>query len=339
MELGIKPDKIKAIPANVSAAILPKTLFGEKYVDLDLPTAPSAARLAAGAVITRDRSQVAIETSTVLDNLEPLLTAVSPADLNAALTAIATAVQGRGAAIGDLLATTNTYAARLRPTVPTLLQDASLFAGVGDGYTQASGPLLATLRNASVTARTLTAKERQLADLLGITQGLATTAGDFIADVGGNLVKIVRVSRPVLSLLQKYSPELACTIRGVVKAKSRLEAVFADGPYLKARLYVSLSRGMYKYGIDSPKSLDLSEYGPYCPITPKNGKGVVPFPPVPHQLDQIRGTPQPLNSLNGLPGIPLDLDLGTGTSAPATGAGQVPAPSDLLGMLLGGVLG
>src|SRR4051794_40058025 len=32
LTLGIKPDKIGKIPDNVTASILPKTLFGEKYV-------------------------------------------------------------------------------------------------------------------------------------------------------------------------------------------------------------------------------------------------------------------------------------------------------------------
>ena len=40
LELGIKPEQIGSIPANVTAAIVPKTLFGEKYVELDHPQGP-----------------------------------------------------------------------------------------------------------------------------------------------------------------------------------------------------------------------------------------------------------------------------------------------------------
>ncbi|MFD1049940.1 MlaD family protein, partial [Kibdelosporangium lantanae] len=32
MDLAMQPDKLDAIPANVSARLLPKTLFGERYV-------------------------------------------------------------------------------------------------------------------------------------------------------------------------------------------------------------------------------------------------------------------------------------------------------------------
>src|SRR6476659_10463258 len=34
LTLGLQPDKIGAIPKNVTASILPKTLFGEEFVNL-----------------------------------------------------------------------------------------------------------------------------------------------------------------------------------------------------------------------------------------------------------------------------------------------------------------
>ncbi|WP_157581584.1 MlaD family protein, partial [Phycicoccus sp. Root563] len=37
LELALKPEMATLIPANVSARLLPKTLFGERYVDLVSP--------------------------------------------------------------------------------------------------------------------------------------------------------------------------------------------------------------------------------------------------------------------------------------------------------------
>src|SRR3954454_8093900 len=42
LTLGLYPSQRHIIPANVTARILPKTLFGEKYVALQVPDAPSA---------------------------------------------------------------------------------------------------------------------------------------------------------------------------------------------------------------------------------------------------------------------------------------------------------
>src|SRR5947209_3172558 len=41
LSLAINKGQLSKIPANVEARILPKTLFGEKYVDLVIPTGES----------------------------------------------------------------------------------------------------------------------------------------------------------------------------------------------------------------------------------------------------------------------------------------------------------
>lgn len=44
VELALKPDQVKEISSQVSARILPKTLFGEKYVALVPPQGGKAGR-------------------------------------------------------------------------------------------------------------------------------------------------------------------------------------------------------------------------------------------------------------------------------------------------------
>jgi len=68
IEMALQPDQVAGIPVNVSARILPKTLFGERFVDLVIPTDPSATTIAAGDTIGQDRSTVAIELEQVFDN-------------------------------------------------------------------------------------------------------------------------------------------------------------------------------------------------------------------------------------------------------------------------------
>src|SRR2546423_1519286 len=60
IKMRLQPNKAKLIPANVSARLVPKTIFGEKYVDLVLPRQPTG-RLASGSVIPEDRSRPALE--------------------------------------------------------------------------------------------------------------------------------------------------------------------------------------------------------------------------------------------------------------------------------------
>src|SRR3954465_573444 len=85
LRLAMKPNQIKLIPSNVQARILPKTLFGQKYVELVSPdnTGPqkvasgspaSVPPLKSGDVITQDRSSTAIEIEQLYDNLLPFIT-------------------------------------------------------------------------------------------------------------------------------------------------------------------------------------------------------------------------------------------------------------------------
>ncbi|MGH3927444.1 MAG: MlaD family protein, partial [Pseudonocardiaceae bacterium] len=75
VQLLLHPDKVALIPANVQARLLPKTLFGERYVSLVIPERPAARSLVAGEVIGQDRSQAARELESALDGLLPLLQA------------------------------------------------------------------------------------------------------------------------------------------------------------------------------------------------------------------------------------------------------------------------
>src|SRR5436190_5380196 len=65
LKLAIQPGMVRQLPANVTAVMVPSTLFGERYVNLVLPKAPVTARLGNDAVIYQDRSRDAIEVETV----------------------------------------------------------------------------------------------------------------------------------------------------------------------------------------------------------------------------------------------------------------------------------
>ena len=115
LRLALQPGALKDVPANVTAQMLPTTLFGERYVALIPPATPSPRRLASGAEIGQDRSANAIELEKVLQNVLPLLTAVRPDKLSATLTAIAQALQGRGEELGQTLVRFDDYLGKTQP--------------------------------------------------------------------------------------------------------------------------------------------------------------------------------------------------------------------------------
>ena len=132
LTLGLYPDMRDTIPGNVTGSIVPKTLFGEKYVSLIVPEGPIADAIEVDAVI--DRTDVSTEVEQVLNDLYPLLRAVQPAEINMTLNAIATALEGRGDQLGNNLETIDSYLKRLNPEIPALVEDLRLTGEVSDVY-------------------------------------------------------------------------------------------------------------------------------------------------------------------------------------------------------------
>ena len=125
VRLGIFPSQMHTIPSNVTGAIVPKTLFGEKYVSLVVPgDKPAPTSLEPNAVIPR--TKVPVEVQKVLADLYPLLRTVQPADINLTLNAISTALEGRGQALGRDLVTVDHYLKRLNPQIPQIVADLRL---------------------------------------------------------------------------------------------------------------------------------------------------------------------------------------------------------------------
>lgn len=224
VELGIEPDKMREIPGNVTAAILPKTLFGEKFVDLTVPSDPAGTPLEAGQTI--EQTDMPVEVERVLNDLYPLLRTIQPAELNYTLNALATALEGRGDTLGETLVTLDAYLRKLNPEVPALMEDIRLLAEVTDVYGDVLPQLAEVLRNTTLTGNTLVEKEQQLTAFLRDLTSFSDTTTEFLNDNGNNIVRLAQVSEPILALLERYSPTSECLLKGLVRQAPRLASTF-----------------------------------------------------------------------------------------------------------------
>lgn len=214
--LGIYPNQIDTIPENVSGSIVPKTLFGEKYVALDIPADPSPHHIEAGDVIKR--TEVSIEVEKVLSDLYPLLRTVQPADINLTLNALSTALEGRGDEIGDNLETVDSYLKRINPQIPQLIEDLRLTAQVSDTYAEVMPQIADILDDTVKTTGTLEDREVRLQALFDDVTSFSDTARGFLEDNGDNLIRFSEISQQQLRVFAKYAPEYNCLTRGIVNA-------------------------------------------------------------------------------------------------------------------------
>jgi len=247
IEIALQPEKAGMIPKDVSARLLPKTLFGEKFVALVAPGRPSGARIAEGDVIPQDRSTTAIELETVLDNLLPLLRTIQPEKLNATLNAFATALEGRGERIGENLELVDGYFTEFNPRLETFKTDITGLADVSQIYADAAPDLVRMLRNFSVTTQTVAERSQSYAGFLAGTAGFARTTQDFLSENEQRIIQVNAVGRPTLALLAKYSPEYPCLLQGLTQSNDFIGKTFANGE-LHITLEVVKSRPGYEPG-------------------------------------------------------------------------------------------
>ncbi|MGK2887893.1 MAG: MlaD family protein, partial [Rhodococcus sp. (in: high G+C Gram-positive bacteria)] len=120
--MAIDPDKAEMIPSNTTARLLPKTLFGERYVALMVPEKNSASPVVDGTVLRQDVSGNAIEVGQLLDNLLPLLEAIPPQDLANTLGALSQGLDGRGAELGLTIDRLENIFAGLNTELPNIQQ-------------------------------------------------------------------------------------------------------------------------------------------------------------------------------------------------------------------------
>jgi phospholipid/cholesterol/gamma-HCH transport system substrate-binding protein len=193
LRLALQPDSTRWVPAGVTARLLPKTLFGERYVSLEMPATPGRA-ITDGDTIGQDRSSSALELEKVLDDVLPLLRTIAPAQLATTLGVLAQALQGRGDQLGANLAQLDDYLIRLNPHVPTLRTDLARLADTLEAYHGAADDLITLLRNATVTMTTVYDQRAQLAALLADTTDAAEYATGFLDRHGDRIIQVGQVS-------------------------------------------------------------------------------------------------------------------------------------------------
>ncbi|MEV4054266.1 MCE family protein [Amycolatopsis sp. NPDC049688] len=302
LELALDPGKTHVIPKNVSARLLPKTLFGERYVALQLPEAPEAP-IEAGDVIPQDRSSAAIELQKVLDDVMPLLQAVQPEKLSSTLTAVSTALEGRGKQLGQTLVQLSDYLGKLNPSLPDIKADITGLANVANTYDKAAPDLLQALSDLTTTSRTIVDQRAQLSDLYATVTAASVDLTSFLQVNKDNLIRLTTAIQPTLDVLAKYAPEYPCLLRQLAESVPRAELAFGKGTahpeVSRVTIEFAASRGKYLPGVDEPKYED--KRGPRCyPQVPK--PGVWPqYPPDGAIKDGSSKPPPPKNPPETLP--------------------------------------
>lgn len=283
--LALQPDRVGIIPQNVSAQVLPKTLFGEQYVALTIPAVPQQP-IRAGDVIAQDRSAGALETEKVLGDMLPLLRALHPAELNATLTAMAQALDHRGTALGNSFTQFDAYLQQMNATVSpgktyttALVDDLVKLGQVALEYNNAAPDIIATLNNLQVSNQTLISRQAAFDTLLGTAASTSDLYESFLADNEQRLITVAGTADKVYGLLQEYSPEFACTLEAFSLLENKVSLGISNNQiHLSATMDTQPANlGPYTPG-QQPRL--VTGIGPNCFGLPDNAPNPFPTPAV-----------------------------------------------------------
>ncbi|WP_054814433.1 MCE family protein [Nocardia arizonensis] len=253
LRLAIDTDQLRLVPSDVTVDIRSTTIFGAKYVNFVAPADASSTPLKPGSTLRAE--SVTVEINTVFEQLAAVLEKIEPAKLNATLSAIGTALDGRGNQLGETLTRADAYLKEINPSIPALQRDAVAAAEVTDIYADTAADLLRTLDNATVTGATIARSEDELdAVLLNVT-GLANTGTAVLGENERDLITSMALLRPTSELLLEYAPALNCVINGLGSLMPLAELLFGGGPdpWLAFNTNFLLAGEPYKYPGDLPK--------------------------------------------------------------------------------------
>ena len=265
-QIALDADKAGIIPADVTARLLPKTLFGERYVALQIPEGPvSSSKISAGDTIEQDTSGNAIEVGQLLDSLLPLLDAVPPQDLSNTLGALSQALQGRGESLGLSIERLNTIFTGLNDELPNLQQDLVGLADLSETYSTAAPDLIDALDNLSVTGNTIVEKQNEINVLLTAATNTSAGLADLVETNQNSIISLAADSREALETLAEYSPSTTCMLAKfvpVAEEAKKILSVDADYPGVRGTINFVNPKGAYLPNQDEPRLFD--DRGPQC---------------------------------------------------------------------------
>jgi phospholipid/cholesterol/gamma-HCH transport system substrate-binding protein len=270
LELAIQPAMVPHIPANVTALMVPTTLFGARQVYLVMPAQPVPARLTDGSVITQDRSADAVELEKVLNNLLPLLRASEPDKLSITLTALAQGLQGHGQELGQTLVAANAYLHDYNKHLPALDTDIKRLAVLARNLNQSAPDLVQALTDFTVTSQTFAAERASVSALYSTVTTASQDLESFLVANSSNIIQLNADSVATLQILARYSPEFPCALKDLANFVPAADKLLGKGTSQHG-LHVQMivvrplgpnHIGRYVAGKDTPVYGD--NLGPHC---------------------------------------------------------------------------
>jgi phospholipid/cholesterol/gamma-HCH transport system substrate-binding protein len=230
--IHMEPSMLETIPAQVRATETPVSFFGDPYIELVPPSHAGVARLHAGATIPALRVGQTGSLQATLGSLDTLLTKLHPAELDAALTALASALQGNGVSLGHNLVRGNTYFEQMLPLWPTVVSNLRTLVPVANQFAVSTPDILQILANQTTTASTINDQSTGVQQAIGGGDVLAGETSQLLTAIEQPFNVLTADSGPFLQAISQNPQEISQLLQGLNSWANAWIAAEASGPYL-----------------------------------------------------------------------------------------------------------
>jgi phospholipid/cholesterol/gamma-HCH transport system substrate-binding protein len=215
-----------AMTDTTQVAVRYRNLIGQRYVAI--VENPGGQRLDAGATIPASRTQPALNLTTLFNGFRPLLSGLSPADVNQLSYELVQVLQGEGGTIDSLFR-------RVGSLTNSLADRDSLIGRVIDNLNATLGPIAG--------------HDKQLSALVGNLASFLDGLSQDRGAIDGALVSVDRMTGATASLLHDARPALAADIRHLGVLAERLNV-----PSSRALIEHFLTYTPYKLKVSTPEA-------------------------------------------------------------------------------------
>ncbi|ORA38044.1 MCE family protein [Mycobacterium aquaticum] len=232
VRLAIEPAALQMIPSSVLARIVPRTFFGDIYLQLvDGPGDRSLSGLRRGETISIDHSPDAMALYDVFTKIVDLFSQIRPERMQTALTAISQSLDHRGAQIGSTIDDLSAAADTLTPSLTRFLDSTPQFRDVMTALHTATPDIVTTLSAATSVSNRMVADQRHFSSAM---DGFARFSGvltSFLADHREQLITVVDATGKILATTATQPLGLVDTLAGAQAFGEAGAEVFATGKF------------------------------------------------------------------------------------------------------------
>lgn len=232
LTMQIDESQISEIPASVRVRVVPRTLFGDVFLELVPPEDPERGpRLAGGAELSVDTSSESVQLANLYYRTAALMEQLRPEQLSVALDAMSQALQGRGAGLGETIDRMSTLATELGPLVDASIAAAPQVATVNEALSAATDDVVTIMANASELSQIVLEREDGIRRLLSGGASLAQEGAAFFSTNTDNMIAVVRNGAPVVSTFAGNTTGLDETLRYLSIFGGAGARVFSSGRF------------------------------------------------------------------------------------------------------------